>query len=129
MVVGFGKTNGSFQLGTIQNFGSAWSGYPSLVDFNQDGKADLLWNIPPHYDSDVDTYTFATSNGDGTFKTLEQGVVYTGQGFFQVPWTGTASKLPISLVIVSNQQNSISSALFVVNGFMESRVYLPVVRN
>jgi hypothetical protein len=128
VVVGFANPNGTFQLGSIQNFGSAWTGRLSLADFNHDHKADLLWYTAPYSDTDVDTYAAATSNGNGTFKSLGQGSVYTGQGYFERPQTNDASPLPTSLVIVSNQQDAISSALFVVNGYLASKIYLPLVK-
>jgi hypothetical protein len=128
VVVGFANPNGTFQLGSIQNFGSAWTGRLSLADFNHDHKADLLWNYAPLGDTDVDTYAAATSNGDGTFKSLGQGSVYTGQGYFKLPQTNNASPLPTRLVIVSTQQDPISSALFVINGLLISKTYLPLLQ-
>ena len=127
VVVGFANPTGTFQLGSIQNFGSAWTGRLSLADFNHDHKADLLWNNAPYGDTDVDTYAAATSNGNGTFKSLGQGSVYTGQGYFTLPQTNDAGPLPTSLVIASYRQDAISSALFVVNGLLANKIYLPLL--
>ena len=128
VVVGFANPNGTFQLGSVQNFGSAWTGRLSLADFNRDHKADLLWNTAPYGNTDVDTYAAATSNGNGTFTSLGQGSVYTGQGYFELPQTNDASPLPTNLTIVSNHQDPISSAVFVVNGFLANKIYLPFLR-
>jgi hypothetical protein len=80
VVAGFANPDGTFQLGSVQDFGSAWTGGLSLVDLNQDGKADLVWNNAPL--KDVDSYAAATSNGNGTFNSLGSGSVYTGQVYF-----------------------------------------------
>jgi hypothetical protein len=129
VVVGFANPDGTFGLGSTQNFGSTRTGGLTLADLNQDGKADLLWNKAPQNDTDVDTYAAATSNGNGTFKDLGQGSVYTGQGYFQLPGTGSINKLPAGLTIVSTRQDSISNALFVVDGALHgSTVYLPLLK-
>ena len=47
VVVGFANPDGTFQLGSVQNFGSAWTGSLTLADLNRDGKADLIWNNAP----------------------------------------------------------------------------------
>ncbi|HTP10709.1 MAG TPA: VCBS repeat-containing protein [Anaerolineae bacterium] len=128
VVAGLANLNGTFQLGSDQNFGSAWTGRLTLADLNHDGRADLLWNKAPLGDTDVDTYATATSNGDGTFKDLGPGAVYTGQGFFSIPTLDAAGKIAANLTLVSTRQDSISNALFVVNGFWpDVKVYLPLV--
>ena len=116
VVVGFGNPDGTFQLSSVQNFGSAWTGRLTLADLNRDGKADLVWSYPPAYDTDVATYAAATSNGDGTFNSLGQGSVYTGQGYFIVPTASATGREPASLTFVSTRQDSISNAVFVVSG-------------
>ena len=128
VVAGFANPDGTFQLGSAQNFGSTWTGRLLLANLNHDGKADLIWNKAPLGDTDVDTYAAATSNGDGTFNSLGPGAVYTGQGYFSVSNTGEAGKIANSLTIVSTRQDSISDALFVINGFWPGvKVYLPMV--
>ena len=128
VVAGFANPDGTFQLGSAQNFGSAWTGRLTLADLNHDGKADLLWNQAPYGDTDVDTYAAATSNGNGTFKNLGPGSVYTGQGYFQLPESDARQSVTDNLTIVSNRQDSISNALFVIHGFWPSeKVYLPLV--
>ena len=126
VVAGFANPNGTFQLGSAQNFGSTWTGSLTLADLNHDGKADLLWNQAPNGNTDVDTYATATSNGDGTFKSLGSGSVYTGQGYFQLAVTDGVSQPATGLTLVSTRQDSISDALFVVNGFLSETVYLPL---
>ncbi len=106
--------------------GSRWTGSLTLADLNHDGKADLLWNYAPLGNTDVDTYATATSNGDGTFKSLGSGSVYTGQGYFQLAATDGVSQPATGLTLVSTRQDSISDALFVVNGFLSETVYLPL---
>ncbi len=69
-VAGLANSDGTFQLGSVQNFGSVWSGSLTLADLNLDGKADLVWNQSPDRNTDVDTYAVATSNGNGTFNSL-----------------------------------------------------------
>ena len=129
VVVGLANPNGTFQLGSVQNFGSAWSGGLSLADLNQDGKADLLWNSAPYNDTDVDTYAAATSNGNGAFTSLGQGSVYTGQGYFRLPDTDGYGKVPSSLMVVSTRQNPISNALFILNSvFLDKSIFLPLIR-
>jgi len=117
--VGFASPDGTFQVGSVQDFGSTWAGYLTLADLNHDGKADLVWNNPPLGDTDVDTYAAATSNGNGTFNVLGQGAVYTSLGYFQVPESDGAGKVPTSLTIVSTGQDSISDALFVIHSVPE----------
>ncbi len=120
--------DGSFQISPIQDFGSAWMGVLSLVDLNRDGKADLLWNDPPLGDTDVDTYAVALSNGNGTFNNRGPGSFFTGAGFFIQPETDTGVHIPNSLVVVSTHQDSISSALFVINGYLlTNKTYLPML--
>jgi len=129
VVVGFANVNGTFGLGSTQDFGSAWTGGLTLADLNQDGKADLLWNYAPRGDTDVDTYAAATSNGNGTFKNLGQGSFYTGQGYFKLPVSYGTGKIVTSLTVISTRQNSISSALFVVSGSLQDNtVYLPLLK-
>jgi hypothetical protein len=128
VVVGLANPDGTFQLGSVQNFGSAWSGMLSLADLNQDGKADLVWNNAPLNDKDVDTYAAATSNGNGTFNSRGQGSVYTSLGYFQVPETSAAIKIAPGLILVSTRQDSISNALFVVSGSLQGgEIYLPIM--
>jgi VCBS repeat protein len=126
VATGLANANGTFQRGATQNFSNTWTGYLSLADVNHDGKADLLWNNAPLGDTDVDTYAVATSNGDGTFNSLGPGAVFTGQGFFGMPESDNPARIPTSLTLVSTQQDSISNALFVVNGFLHA-LYLPLV--
>ena len=77
----------------------------------------------------MDTYAAATSNGNGTFKVLGQGAVYTGQGYFQIPSSFDFKKPVSGLTLVSTRQNSISNALFVVHGFLSGgTIYLPLMR-
>ena len=129
VVVGLGKPDGSFQLGSIQDFGSAWTGELSLADLNHDGKADLLWNNAPLNNTDVDSYAVATANRDGSFTALGTGSVYTSQGYFSVPDVDEADKVASSLTLVSTRQDSISSALFVVEGSLpQPKLYLPLVK-
>ncbi len=129
VVVGFANPDGTFQLGSVQNFGSAWTGRLTLADLNHDGRADLLWNNAPLGDTDVGTYAAATSNGDGTFQVLGQGAVYTGQGYFQIPSSFDFKKPVSGLTLVSTRQDSISNALFVVQGFLPGgTIYLPLIR-
>jgi hypothetical protein len=128
VVVGLANPNGTFQLGSVQNFGSAWTGSLSLADLNHDGRADLVWNNAPLNDTDVDTYAAATSNGNGTFTSQGQGSIYTGQGYFQLVDSEDASKLPTGLTLISTRQDSISSALFVVNGSLMDKIYLPLLK-
>jgi hypothetical protein len=129
VVAGFANSNGTFQLGSVQDFGSAWTGRPSLVDLNRDGKADLVWNNAPYNDTDVDTYAAATSNGSGSFTVLGQGSVYTGPGFFTLPDSDAYAKVPRDLTIVSTRQNSISDALFVINSVLPGTVtFLPFIQ-
>ena len=118
VVVGLAKPNGTLQVAAVQNYGSKWSGGLSLVDLNRDGKADLVWNNAPLGNTDVDTYVAATSNGNGTFTRLKQGSVFTGDGYFQLPQDDDFKKVPSSLILFSGLQDPISSALFVVNGFL-----------
>ncbi len=126
VVVGLAGPDGTFQLGSLQNFGSAWAGSLSLADLNRDGKADLLWNDAPYGNTDVDTYAAATSNGNGTFNILGQGSVFTGQGYFSLPEGSVSRKEPAGLTVVSTSQDSISNALFVVSGSLPgSVVYVP----
>jgi len=124
VVVGLANANGTLQMGSVQDFGSAWSGRLSLADLNRDGKADLVWNYAPIGDTDVDSYAAAISNGNGSFTSLGQGAVYTGLGYFRQPDTDAYGKVPTSLTIISTQQNSISSALFVVNSHVPGTVSL-----
>jgi FG-GAP-like repeat len=56
VVVGMANSNGTFQIGPIQDFGSAWSGSLFLANLNRDNRADLVWNNAPFYNTDVDTY-------------------------------------------------------------------------
>src|SRR5579859_491478 len=129
VVAGLANPDGTFNLGATQNFGSGWTGSLSLADLNHDGKADLVWNDTSYGATDVDTYAAATSNGDGTFTSQGTGAVYTGQGFFQLATPDPAGKLPIWLTLYSTRQDSISNALFVVNGLFKGRsVYLPLAR-
>jgi hypothetical protein len=134
VVVGLANPDGSLALGSTQNFGSAWTGSLSLADLNHDGKADLLWNNAPLNDTDVDTYAAATSNGNGTFNTLGQGAVYTSRGYFAMPEVDGAGKIASGLTLVSTRQDSISNALFVVNGYVGpvrqvlSLLHIPLVR-
>jgi len=116
VVTALANSDGTFQLGSFQNFGSDWTGQVALADLNHDGKADLVWNSPPAGDTDVDTYAVATSIGDGTFNSRGPGTVYTGSGYFQIPETNAGNPLPTDLVVASGRQDSISSALVVVNG-------------
>jgi hypothetical protein len=128
VVAGFANPDGTFQLGSNQNFGSTWTGRLSLAKLNHDGKADLVWSKAPSGDTDVATYAAATSNGDGTFKNLGPGSVYTGQGSFRLLDNGDLSQPATGLTLVSTKQDSISTALFVVNGFWPGeKVYLPLV--
>ena len=129
VVVGLANPDGTFGLGSIQNFGSAWTGSLSLADLNRDGKADLLWDLLPLSDTDVDTYAVATSNGNGTFKNLGQGSIYTGLGYFQVPETNWTGKIATGLTIVSTRQDSISNALFISNDSLQgTTIYLPFLK-
>ena len=89
--------------------------------------ADLVWNSAPLGDTDVDTYAVATSNGDGTFRSLGPGAVCTSEGYLRIPESSAGNKLPTSIKLISTQQNSISNALFVVNGY-SALIYLPLVR-
>jgi len=117
VVAGLANPDGTLQLGPVQNFGSAWAGRLSLADLNQDGRADLLWNTAPLSNGvDVDLYAAATSNGDGSFTSLGQGSVYTGQGSFQLLPNDDFRKVPSGLTLLSTRQDSISNALFVVVG-------------
>ena len=129
VVVGFANPDGTFQLGSVQNFGSAWTGRLSLADLNHDGKADLVWNNAPFNDTDVDTYAAATSNGSGSFTVLGQGSVYTGPGFFRLPDTDAYGKVPSILTIVSTRQDPISNAFFMVNSKLPgTAAFLPFLR-
>ena len=129
VVAGLANPDGTFALGSVQDFGSAWTGSLSLADLNHDGKADLVWNNAPTGKADVDTYAVATSNGNGMFKNLGSGAVYTSQGYFSVPENDAAGRVPTSLTLVSTQQDSISNALFVVSGALPRQAtYLPFVR-
>ena len=127
VVVGLANGDGTFALGATQNYGSAWTGYRSLADFNHDGKADLLWNNAPLNDTDVDSYVMATSTGSGTFNAPVQGAVYTTQGYFNLPENDAAGRVPTSLIVLSTRQNPISNAFFIVSSFMPA-LYLPLVR-
>ncbi len=129
VVVGLANSNGTFQIAPNQNFGSAWTGYPFLANLNRDNKADLIWNDTFYNTTDVHTYAAALSNGDGTFSNAGSGNVYTGQGYFSVPDFDTAGKVVNGLTLVSGNQNSISNALFVINGIWPTKsVYLPLVK-
>ncbi len=130
VVVGMANPDGTFQLGSVQDFGAAWSGRPFLADLNHDKKADLVWNKVPLGDTDVDTYAAAISNGNGSFENLGPGAVDTGLGYFSVPDSDSYSKLPPGLTVLSTRQDSISSALLIVNGAWQSGLaYLPFVRH
>jgi hypothetical protein len=120
VVAGFANSIGTLSLGSLQNFGSTWTGYLSLADLNHDGKADLVWNNAPIGDKDVDSYTAASSNGNGTFTGLGQGSVFTGQGYFNLPINDDFKKVSSSLMLVSTRQDSISNALFVLNSYFVS---------
>jgi hypothetical protein len=127
VVAGLANSNGTFQIGSNQNLGSMWTGYLSLADLNKDTKADLVWNNAPNSGNDVDTYAVALSNGDGTFSSMGQGAVFTGQGDFSVPEFDAAGKVVNGLTLISTRQDSISNALFVVNGYWPTQfVYLPL---
>jgi hypothetical protein len=129
VVAGLANPDGTFNLGATQNFGSGWTGSLSLADLNHDRKADLVWNDTSYGTTDVATYAAATSNGDGTFTSQGTGAVYTGQGFFQMATPDPAGKLPTWLTLYSTRQDSISNALFVVNGLFKGRsLYLPLAR-
>ncbi len=82
----------------------------------------------PRIGTDVASYVAAPSNGNGTFKSLGPGAVYTGLGYFQLPQTDDASPLATSLTIISTQQDAISNAIFIENGLLYSKVYLPFLR-
>ena len=125
VVAALANPDGTFQLGSFQNFGSDWTGYVTLADLNHDGKADVVWNNAPLGDSDVDTYAAATSSGDGTFNSLGAGAVYTGLGYFQMPETNAGTPLPTGLALLSVRQDSISSALVVVNGGLPTATLTP----
>ena len=131
VVAGIANADGTFQLGSAQNFGSVWTGDLTLADINHDGKADLLWNNTPLYpdEQDVDTYAAATSNGNGTFNNLGPGAVHTGPGDFQTPEANALTRLPTGLTVVSTYQDSISDALVMVSsGPLGGTLYLPLVR-
>jgi FG-GAP-like repeat len=127
VAAGLANPDGSFQLSATQDFSNTWTGSLSLADLNRDGKADLVWNNAPLNDTDVDTYAAAMSKGDGTFNTLGRGAVYTSRGYFGLPQDDAAGRVPTSLTILSTRQNSISSALFVVDGGLRL-IYLPIVK-
>ena len=128
VTAGLSNASGTPQLGATQNFSNTWAGSLSLADLNRDGRADLVWNNASNGDSDVDTYAVALSNGDGSFKSLGPGAVYTSQGYFGMPENDDSRKLPTSLTLISARQNSISDALFIVNGFLSNNLYLPLIR-
>jgi hypothetical protein len=128
VTVGLANPDGTFGLGSSQNFGSVWSGSLLLADLNRDGKADLVWNHAPYNDTDVDTYAAATSNGNGTFTSLGQGSVYTGLGYFRLPDTDAYGKVVSSLTIISTRQDPISNALIIVNSGSGGTYFLPFVK-
>jgi hypothetical protein len=128
VVVGLANPDGTLALGSVQNFGSTWKGYLSLADLNRDGRADILWNDAPIGNTDVDNYVTALSDGNGTFQSPAQGAAYTGQGYFQIPTSDGLPQLPSQLTILSSRHNSISSALFVVDGYLPQLLYLPLVQ-
>lgn len=129
IVLGTANSDGTFQMGPVQDLGSAVGGWPTLANLNHDGRADLLWNGPQNGDSDVDIYTAALSNGNGSFESLGPGSVDTGFGYFSVPDNDSYSKLPTGLTLLSTQQDSISSALMAINGSWQSGMaYLPFMQ-
>ncbi len=129
VVVGLANLNGTFQLGSVQNFGSAWSGGLSLADLNHDGKADLVWNNAPYNNTDVDTYAAATSNGNGSFTSLGSGAVFTGEGYFQLLATQGSGKIAAGLTLISTRQDAISNALFVEDlSLLDKKIYVPMIR-
>jgi hypothetical protein len=128
VVVGLANPDGTLAVGSIQNLSSTFIGYLNLADLNRDGKADLLWNGIELGDNDVDTYAIALSDGSGTFPDASTGAVFTGVGNFRMPTSDGLPQLPSQLTLISAQQDSISSALFVVNGFLQQSLYLPLVK-
>lgn len=129
VIVGLANSNGTFQIAPNQDFGDTWTGYPFLANLNRDNKADLIWNNAPLGDTDVDSYAAALSNGDGTFSSAGLGNVYTSQGSFSIPDYDAAGKVVNGLTLVSTRQNSISNALFVINGYWPTQfVYLPLIK-
>jgi len=128
VVVGLANPDGTLALGSTLNFGSAWAGYLSLADLNHDGKADLLWNDAPLGSTDVDNFAATLSTGNGTFQSPITGAVYTSPGYFQMPTSEGLRQVPTQLTLISNNQNPISSALFVVNVWLSQSLYLPLAQ-
>jgi hypothetical protein len=129
-VAGLANPNGTFQVGSVQNLGSAYlDQLMTLADVNHDGLADLLWERAPREDADVATYGVATSNGNGTFSNRGIGAVYTGSGLFRLPSTNALTPLPGGLALASTFQDAVSDALIVLNSVVPGgTLYLPLVR-
>ena len=127
IVAGIAKADGTFQVGSIQDFGTLWSGRVSLVDLDNDGKADLFWNEPTssYQGTDTDTYASALSNGDGTFRFLGQGSAYTGKGDFNLPDNYEYQKNLRSLSLVSTRQDAISSAIYILGSIVPTPTPTP----